>query len=127
MEDEKNPAPVAHVVEFDPVKIARNLGAEEISAPRDFRRGVSYAAETIALEIEEAMREADVAVSANNVEARAEVLAGQIWAYFDRTGGATATRWFKENKSLAGPAHIIELCRKAMTPPPQTKLRGTQE
>jgi hypothetical protein len=61
----------------------------------------------------------------SNVDARAEALARQIWGYFkgDSTGGTTAMQLFDNNKSLGGPAHIIELCRKAMNP--QTNLRAS--
>lgn len=46
----------------------------------------------------------------------AETLARQIWGYFrgDSTGGTTAMQWFDNNKSLGGPAHIINLCRSAL-------------
>lgn len=51
-----------------------------------------------------------------NVDDDAESLARQIWGYFkgDSTGGTTAMQWFDANKSLGGPAHIINLCRAAL-------------
>lgn len=63
-----------------------------------------------------------------HVDARAEALARKIWGYFkgDSTGGTTAMQWFENNKSLGGPAHIIELCRKAMNPSPETREVGKQ-
>lgn len=54
---------------------------------------------------------------APSVAVKAEELARQLWGYFkgDSTGGTTAMQWFDNNKSLGGPARIIELCRSALS------------
>jgi hypothetical protein len=54
---------------------------------------------------------------APSVPVKAEDLARELWGYFkgDSTGGTTSMRWFDNNKSLGGPAHVIKLCLNALS------------
>ncbi|KRA63072.1 hypothetical protein [Rhizobium sp. Root651] len=62
------------------------------------------------------------------VAVNAEDLARQIWGYFkgDSTGGTGAMQWFDNNKSLGGPAHVIALCRSALSAQVQ-EVAGDEE
>lgn len=72
-----------------------------------------------------AFKAADVPIGAKlytappapSVAVKAEDFARQLWGYFkgDSTGGTTAMQWFDNNKSLGGPARLIELCRSALS------------
>lgn len=89
----------------DAVKIARDFGAEELRATTDFIRGAAYASESIALAIEDAIRESGLILTHSH-GADPEVEIKRLRTVLEQIANDTGER---DGHLLTASDHIFEL------------------